>query len=76
MLGGGLDGLPVKITKPAAGEVPNSSLYYNKNGICSLKVQEMCDSKYRFIFLSCMLPGSNHDSTSYAFSCLCRQLEQ
>ena len=36
----------------------------------------MCDSKYRFTFVSCLSPGSTHDSTAFSISNLSRLLEK
>lgn len=67
---GALDGLAVRIAEPSAGEVQNSSTYYNRKGFFALQVQAMCDSFYRITYLSCLCPGSSHDSTALAMSAL------
>jgi len=36
----------------------------------------MCDSQYRFTFVSCLSVGSMHDSTAYSISSLARLLEK
>ena len=73
---GALDGIAVKITEPAAWKVANSSSYYNRKGWFALNVLTMCDSKYRFTFMSCKCPGSTHDNTAFALSGLSRLLER
>ena len=73
---GALDGLAVKISEPAGWEVANSSKYYNRKGFFAINTQAMCDSKYRFTFVSCCSPGSTHDSTAFAISNLSKLLEK
>jgi len=60
---GALDGLAIKIRKPAVGEVDNALAFYNRKGFFALNCQAVCDSSYRFTFVSCVAAGSTHDST-------------
>ena len=71
---GALDGIAIRIAEPGRGTVPNPSTYYNRKGFFSLNVQAMCDSEYRFLYLSSVTPGSTHDSTAFSMSSLCRTL--
>ena len=71
---GALDGIAVGILDPAHGAVPNPPTYYNRKGFFSLNVQAMCDSEYRFLYVSSVNPGSTHDSTAFGMSSLCRML--
>lgn len=73
---GAIDGIAIKINEPSARDVANSSTYYNRKGWFALNLQAMCDSFYRFTFLSCIAPGSTHDSTAYAMSSLSRLLSR
>jgi len=71
---GALDGLAIKIRKPSVGEVDNALSYYNRKGFFSLNCQAVCDSSYRFTFVSCVAAGSTHDSTAFELSSLARFL--
>lgn len=71
-----LDGIAISITEPSSRDVPNSSTYYNRKGFFALNVQALCDSTYRFLFVSAVTPGSTHDSTAIAMSSLASLLSQ
>jgi len=72
---GALDGLAIKIRKPAVGEVDNALAFYNRKGFFALNCQAVCDSSYRFTFVSCVAAGSTHDSTAFELSSLSRFLK-
>jgi len=72
---GALDGLAIKIRKPAVGEVGNSLAFYNRKGFFALNCQAVCDSSYRFTFVSCVAAGSTHVSTAFELSSLSRFLQ-
>jgi len=63
-----LDGKAIKINEPALRDVPNSSAYYNTKGFFALNIQALCDSSYKFLYISALSPGSTHDSTALAMS--------
>lgn len=65
-----LDGIAIKIAEPASRDVPNPSTYYNRKGFFALNIQALCDSSYRFLFVSALTPGSTHDSTALSMSSL------
>jgi len=71
-----LDEIAVKIKEPQAWEVPNSSTYFNRKGWFAINTQAMCDSRYRFTFVSCLSAGSTHESTAYSITSLARLLEK
>lgn len=76
-----LYGLSVKFIEPKgsevpSSEVPNSSLCSNKKGIFELNLKAMCDSRYRFTFISFVLPGSTYVSTSFPLSALSKLLDK
>ena len=59
---GALDGISAKIRNPI--EVPSAECYCRK-GFYALSVQALVDAHYKFIFMSCLFPGSTHDSIAY-----------
>jgi len=63
-----LDGIAIKIEEPSATDVKNPSTYYNRKGFFALNIQALCDSTYRFLYMSALTPGSTHDSTALAMS--------
>lgn len=71
---GSLDGLSIKIRKPAVGEVGNALSFYNRQGFYSLNCQAVYDSSHRFKFVSCVAAGSTDDSTAFEISSLARFL--
>ena len=64
---GALDGISVKIGKRI--EVPSAEFYCRK-GFYALSLQALVDAHYKFIFMSCLFPGSTHDLISYRASAL------
>lgn len=73
---GALDGIAIKIEEPTQSDVANSSSYFNRKGWFALNVQAMCDSFYRFTFVSCMAAGSTHDSTAFRLTKLYSLLQR
>jgi len=71
-----LDGIAVKIAEPSLRDVPNPSTYYNRKGFFALNIQALCDSSYRFLYVSALTPGSTHDSTAFSMSALASLLER
>jgi len=69
-----LDGIFARIVEPSASEVSNSSTSCTRKGFFAICVQEMCESFYRVTFLSCLCPGSKHESTAFSISSLFRLL--
>jgi DDE superfamily endonuclease len=65
---GALDGIAIRITKPASRDVANPVTYYNRKGMFALCIQAVCDSKHRFMFASALCLGSTHDSVAFAAS--------
>ena len=61
-----VDGVAVRIKEPALNNVLNPSTYFNRKGFFSINVQALCDSQYRFLFLSSSSAGSTQDSTAFA----------
>jgi len=70
-----MDGIAIKIAEPCVNDVPNPSTYFNRKGFFALNIQAMCDSSYRFLYVSALTPGSTHDSTAFAMSGLAGLLE-
>lgn len=67
---GALDGIAIRIKEPSSRDVLNSQTYYNRKGYHALNVQAVCDSRYRFLFVSAITPGSSHGSTALKVSAL------
>ena len=70
---GALDGICVKIKKPAAGELPAS--FYSRKGFYALPVQALCDSNYIFRYCSAVCTGATHDALAYAVSGLKKDID-
>jgi len=71
-----LDGIAIKINEPSSRDVCNPSTYYNRKGFFALNVQALCDSSYKFLFVSAITPGSSHDSSALAMSSLADLLKK
>lgn len=63
---GALDGICVKIKKPAPGKLP--AAFYFRKGFYGLPVQALCDSEYMFRYCSVVCTGATHDALAYAVS--------
>ena len=70
---GALDGICIKIKKPATNQLP--STFYCRKGFFAILVQALVDSSYRFRCCSAICRGSTHDSLAHAVSALGRYLE-
>jgi len=70
---GALDGIAVKQEQPADGDVPRVADHYCRKGFYALNVQAICDAEYRFLWMSCLSPGSVHDATAFASTGLGRR---
>ena len=70
---GALDGICVKIKKPAPGELPAS--FYSRKGFYALPVQALCDSDYIFRYCSVVCTGATHDALAYAVSGLKKDID-
>lgn len=64
---GALDGVAIEQEQPLPSDVTCVADYYSRKGFYAFNVQAICDASYKFRWMSCMSPGSSHDST--AFSC-------
>jgi DDE superfamily endonuclease/Villin headpiece domain len=67
-----LDGIALPIIKPLDKYFPRH--HFTRKGFYALPVQAMCDSEYRFLFMSARCVGSTHDSLAWACSSLGSQL--
>jgi hypothetical protein len=72
---GALDGIAIKIRKPWLQYDECPMTYYNRKGFYALNVQAICDSKYRFLWMSAKARGSSHDSTAWRLSSLSRRFD-
>lgn len=64
---GAVDGLAISIRCPSKAEVQNQSRFYSgsKKKYC-LNMQGVCDSKCRFIAVTCKHVGSTNDAVAFA----------
>ena len=69
---GALDGLLVKIRCPRLSECINPRSFWCRKGFYALNAQAVCDARRKFVFFATDCPGSNHDSTAWNNSTLCR----
>jgi hypothetical protein len=72
---GALDGLAVKIRKPARNEVPDPMSYWNRKVFFAINVQAIVDSDRIFRWYSAATTGSTHDATAFNATFLSRRLE-
>jgi DDE superfamily endonuclease len=63
---GALDGIAIAITKPLDRYFPRH--YWTRKGFYAIPVQAICDSSYRFLYMSARCVGSSHDSLAWACS--------
>jgi len=71
---GALDGIAIWILKPWLIFDGCPMTYYNRKGF-ALNVQAICDSNYRFLWMSAKARGSSHDSTAWMLSHLAGRFE-
>jgi len=71
---GGLDGVAIEQEQPFASDVQCVADYYCREGFYALNTYAICDSDYRFRRMSCLIPGSSHDSSAFACTELGRTL--
>ena len=71
---GAIDGIAVRIRKPALIDDACPMTFYNRKGFFAVNVQAICDADCKFTWASCVSRGSTHDSTAWAFSSLYKQL--
>ena len=64
--------IAIKIRKPK--EIPDADFFCRK-GFYAVNVQALVDSRYRFMFFSCLFPGSTHDFVANRASKLWRYIE-
>jgi hypothetical protein len=72
---GALDGIAIWILKPWLFFDGCPMTYYNRKGFFALNVQAICDSNYRFLWMSAKARGSSHDSTAWMLSDLAGRFE-
>jgi DDE superfamily endonuclease len=58
-----LDGISLPIKKPLDRYYPRH--YFTRKGFYALSVQAMCDSSYRFLYMSANCVGSTHESLAW-----------
>jgi hypothetical protein len=63
-----LDGIPLPIKKPLDRHYPRH--YFTRKGFNDFPVEAMCDSPYRFLYMSANCVGSTYDSLVWACSAL------
>jgi hypothetical protein len=63
-----LDGIALPIKKPLDRYYPRN--YFIRKGFYALPVQTMCDSSYRFLYMSANCVGSTHDSLAWGLGVL------
>jgi len=71
---GALDGVAIEQEQPLASDVQCVADYYSRKGCYALNTQEICDADYRVRWMSCLSPGSSHDSSAFACTELGRAL--
>eukprot|EP00170_Pyropia_yezoensis_P000173 contig_1235_g174 len=72
---GALDGLAIQQEQPLAQDVQCVADSYCRKGFYFLNTQAICDADYKlFRWMSCMSPGSSHDSSAFACTELGRTL--
>ena len=67
---GALDGIGIKIRRPWRKEVVNRQGFWSRKGFYAINVQALCDSNYRFLYVSYRCAGSTHDSTAWSVTAL------
>jgi DDE superfamily endonuclease len=65
---GALDGIALPVQKPLDKYFPRH--YFTRKGFYALPIQAICDSSYRFLYMSARCVGSTHDSLAWACSML------
>jgi DDE superfamily endonuclease/Villin headpiece domain len=70
---GALDGIALAIKKPHDHYFPRH--FYTRKGFYAMPIQAVCDSKYKFLYMSARCVGSTHDSLAWAVSTLGRRLQ-
>lgn len=73
---GSLDGISICITKRKESDCANTSSYYHRKGYFSLPIQAICDSRYRFSFVSGKCSGPTHDSVAFSASSYAKWLDE
>jgi len=63
---GALDGVAIEQEQPLASDIQCVADYYNRKGFDALNTQAICDADYPFRWMSCLSPGSSHDSSAFA----------
>jgi len=71
---GALDGVAIEQEQPLASDVQCFADYYSREGFYALTTQAICDSDFRFRWMSCLSPGFSHDSSAFACTELGRAL--
>eukprot|EP00171_Calliarthron_tuberculosum_P005988 IDg5988t1 len=56
-----LDGIAIRIRKPRTSDCTNPASYYHRKRYYAITVQDICDSDYRFMFMSAKCAGPTHD---------------
>jgi hypothetical protein len=69
---GALDGILIPIQKPPDHLSPRK--YFCRKGYYALPLQVVCDSSYRFLFMSGRTAGATHDSLAFSVSALWESL--
>jgi hypothetical protein len=69
---GALDGILIPIRKPRDDLCPRK--YFCRKGYYALPVQVVCDSSYRFLFMSALTAGATHDNLAFSVSNLSEAL--
>jgi hypothetical protein len=69
---GCIDGMAVRIARPAGAECPNPASYFSRKGFYSVVLQAICDGNCRFLWGSIQCAGGTHDATCWAVTELYR----
>jgi hypothetical protein len=70
---GALDGIALAIKKPHDQYFPRH--FYTRKGFYAMPIQAVCDSNYKFLYMSARCVGSTHDSLAWAVSTLGSRLQ-
>jgi hypothetical protein len=67
---GVLDGILLKIRQPTVKEIAQPTLYHCRKGFHAWNVQAICDAHKTYTYCAIDMPGSTHDSRTFANSSL------